>query len=220
MRPVVASKRGRRRASAAPQPRKLPRNDRAAAAYEAMVVAAERVLAEQGAAGLTTNRIADVAGVSIGTLYQYFPNKEAVAAALIDRYVAQFIGIATSLIAQNASAEPTVIMHAIGAAVAQLFRQQQPVHRHLRDLRAVAGKLEPMDRALDALVDVVAAYLRTRPELYIDPRVAAFTIVHTVDGTVNALAVRQQQLPAALEDPETLGRELTRMLVAYLASRR
>ena len=217
---VVASKRGRRRTSAAPHPRKLPRNERAAASFEAIVIAAERVLAEQGVAGLTTNRVADVAGVSIGSLYQYFPNKEAVAAALIDRYVAQVIGTATRLIAQHASAEPLTIVEAIGVAVTQLFRAQQPVHRHLRDLRAVAGKLEPMDRALDALVDVVAAYLQTRPELDVDPRVAAFTIVHAVDGTVNAFAVRQQQLSAPLEDPETIGRELSRMLSAYLASRR
>ena len=183
-----------------------------------MIVAAERVLAEGGVVGLTTNRIAEVAGVSIGSLYQYFPNKEAVAAALIDRYVATFIGTATKLIADNASADPVAIVNAIGEAVTQLFRAQQPVHRHLRDLRAVAGKLEPMDRALDMLVDVVASYLRTRPELAVDPRVAAFAIVHSVDGTVNAFAVRQQSLPAPLDDPETIGRELARMLAAYLAS--
>jgi AcrR family transcriptional regulator len=183
-----------------------------------MIVAAERVLAEGGVAGLTTNRIAEVAGVSIGSLYQYFPNKEAVAAALIDRYVATFVGTATKLIADNASAEPVAIVDAIGHAVTQLFRAQQPVHRHLRDLRAIAGKLEPMDRALDMLVDVVASYLRKRPEHVIDPRVAAFAIVHSVDGTVNAFAVRQQSLPTPLDDPETIGRELARMLGAYLAS--
>jgi AcrR family transcriptional regulator len=185
-----------------------------------MVVAAERVLAEHGVAGLTTNRIAEVAGVSIGSLYQYFPNKEAIAAALIDRYVAKFIGTAMKLIAENANAEPVAIVNAIGVAVTQLFREHQPVHRHLRDLRAVAGKLEPLDRALDTLVDVVGAYLRTRPELDLDPQVAAFTIVHTVDGTINAFAVRQQSIQPPLEDPETVGRELARMLAAYLSSSR
>jgi AcrR family transcriptional regulator len=178
------------------------------------------VLAEHGIAGLTTNRIAEVAGVSIGSLYQYFPNKEAVAAALIDRYVAKFIGAATQLVTTNTAADPITIVNAIGVAVAQLFRSHQPVHRHLRDLRAVAGKLESLDRALDALVDVVAAYLRTRPEIKLDPDVAAFTIVHTVDGTINAFAVRQQSTRAPLDDPDTIARELARMLTAYLNSGR
>ena len=185
-----------------------------------MVVAAERVLAEHDVAGLTTNRIADVAGVSIGSLYQYFPNKEAIAAALIDRYVAQFIGAATKVIADNASSDPGSIIDAIAMAVAQLFRENQPVHRHLRDLRAVAGKLEPLDRALDALVDVVAAYLRTRPEITVDPRLAAFTIVHAVDGTVNAFAVRKHASQPPLDDPAIIGRELARMMRAYLENAR
>jgi AcrR family transcriptional regulator len=212
------AKRGRPRARTAPKPRKLPRNDRSAAAYEAILIAAERVLAEHDVAGLTTNRIAEVAGVSIGSLYQYFPHKEAIAAVLIDRYVARFMGAATEIIARNPSTDPISLVNAIGGAVAQIFRDMQPVHRHLRDLRAVAGKLEPVDRALDKLVDLVEAYLRSRPELDLDPRLAAFTIVHTVDGTVNAFAVRQQSLPPPLDDPDTFGRELAAMIGAYLKS--
>jgi len=212
------SRRGRQPARPSPTPRKLPRNARASAAYDAMLIAAERVLAEHGIAALTTNRIAEVAGVSIGSLYQYFPNKEAIAAALIDRHVARYIGTATQLVSMNANAEPMTIVTAIGIAVAQVFRDSRPVHRHLRDLRAAAGKLEPLDRALDALVDVVAGYLRTRRELDLDPDVAAFMIVHAVDGTINALAVREQSLRLRFEDADKIGRELARMLASYLRS--
>lgn len=183
-----------------------------------MLIAAERVLAEHGIAALTTNRIAEVAGVSIGSLYQYFPNKEAIAAALFDRHVARYIGTATQLVSMNANAEPMTIVNAIGIAVAQVFRDSRPVHRHLRDLRAAAGKLEPLDRALDALVDVVAGYLRTRRELDLDPDIAAFMIVHAVDGTINALAVREQSLRLRFEDADKIGRELARMLASYLRS--
>jgi len=185
-----------------------------------MVVAAERVLASHGVAGLTTNRVAEVAGVSIGSLYQYFPNKEAIAAALIERHVSRFVGAAAQQIGAKPMATPMEIVEAIGASVAALFREGQPIHPHLRELRAAAGQLEPLDRALDRLVEFVAGYLRSRPEIGVeDPSVAAFTIVHAVDGAVNAFAIRHQALAAPLDDPDTIGRELTRMLGAYLQLR-
>jgi AcrR family transcriptional regulator len=72
------------------EPRKQPKQARARATVEAVVEAAARILERDGASALNTNHIADVAGVSIGTLYQYFPTKEAVIAALIRRERAGF----------------------------------------------------------------------------------------------------------------------------------
>ena len=63
-----------RKASTAP--RKLPRQERAQFTVDAILIATRKVLAEEGRERATTNRIAEVAGVSIGSLYQYFPNKE------------------------------------------------------------------------------------------------------------------------------------------------
>jgi AcrR family transcriptional regulator len=62
--------------------RKTPRQQRSRAMVEAIVEAAARVLARRGWAGFTTNEVASVAGVSIGSLYQYFPNKLALAEAI------------------------------------------------------------------------------------------------------------------------------------------
>ena len=66
-------------------PRKQARQARAVATTEAIVEGAARILETSGLSALTTNRIAEVAGVSIGSLYQYFPNRDAVLAALIRR---------------------------------------------------------------------------------------------------------------------------------------
>lgn len=66
-------------------PRKAPKQDRSAFMVEAILEAATRVLARQSLEGFNTNRVADVAGVSIGSLYQYFPNKAALMTALIVR---------------------------------------------------------------------------------------------------------------------------------------
>lgn len=54
-------------------PRKTPRQQRSQATVDAMVDAAARILATDGFAMMSTNRVAGVAGVSIGSLYQYFP---------------------------------------------------------------------------------------------------------------------------------------------------
>ena len=62
--------------------RKVPRQARSSAMVDTILEAAARVLAEEGLGRATTNRIAEVAGVSIGSLYQYFPNKLAIVRAL------------------------------------------------------------------------------------------------------------------------------------------
>ena len=66
--------------------RKTPRQERARATVDAILMAAAHILKNEGSGHLTTNRIAEVAGVSIGSLYQYFPNKVAVVAALRERH--------------------------------------------------------------------------------------------------------------------------------------
>ncbi|MEZ5999259.1 TetR/AcrR family transcriptional regulator [Hyphomonas sp.] len=66
-----------------PRPRKSPVQARSAATVDAILEAAARILESEGFEGYTTNAIAKRAGVSIGSLYQYFPNKDAVTAALV-----------------------------------------------------------------------------------------------------------------------------------------
>ncbi len=67
-------------------PRKRPVQSRSRATYDAILDAAAQVLADQGYPASTTNKIADRAGVSIGSLYEYFPSKEAVFTALIEKH--------------------------------------------------------------------------------------------------------------------------------------
>jgi AcrR family transcriptional regulator len=67
--------------------RKRPRQARAQATFDAIVEAAARILAEDGGLRLTTNRIAARAGVSVGSLYQYFPERRAIVRALLEREV-------------------------------------------------------------------------------------------------------------------------------------
>lgn len=68
-----------------PDPRKRPRQARSVATFEAILEAAARILESLGFAGFNTNAVAELAGVSIGSLYQYFPSKDALIVELIRR---------------------------------------------------------------------------------------------------------------------------------------
>ncbi len=70
--------------------KKQPKQDRSRVTVEAIIEATTRILKREGRAALTTNRIAQVAGVSVGSLYQYFPNKEALLAEVKQRYDLDF----------------------------------------------------------------------------------------------------------------------------------
>lgn len=71
-------------AASHPSARRRPRQQRSRAIVDSILEAGRRLLAESGESALTTNRIAERAGVSVGSLYRYFPNKEAVVAAICD----------------------------------------------------------------------------------------------------------------------------------------
>jgi AcrR family transcriptional regulator len=77
-----------KRRLARPQ-RRSPSQERARQTVEAVLDAVLRIVKRDGVDSMTTNRIAEVAGVSVGSLYQYFPDKHAIYAALHDRHIAE-----------------------------------------------------------------------------------------------------------------------------------
>src|SRR5258705_5050607 len=73
------------------KPRKVPRQSRSIATFDAILEACARLLKAGDYASVTTNHIAERAGVSVGTLYEFFPNKEAIVAALAERHLSRLI---------------------------------------------------------------------------------------------------------------------------------
>jgi len=69
--------------------RRAPVQERSQLTVEAILDTVIKLLKRRGASSITTNRIAEAAGVSIGSLYQYFPNKRAIFVALHERHIAQ-----------------------------------------------------------------------------------------------------------------------------------
>ena len=83
----------RKRAEPPPEPRRRPRQSRSQETVDAIIEACLQMLEQEGPDHLTTNGIAERAGVSKGSLYQYFPDKHAIVAAAFDRLVSADVGL-------------------------------------------------------------------------------------------------------------------------------
>src|SRR5882672_1291741 len=117
---------------AAVTPRKMPTQARSARTVEIILAGAARVLEQGGLAGFNTNLVAEQAGVSIGSLYQYFPNKEALVVALI---------------AHRASALRAAILDAVDRA--QEMSLAQAVRLITRAIVAQHAEHPALERALE-----------------------------------------------------------------------
>jgi AcrR family transcriptional regulator len=85
-----------------PRPRRVPRQARAREKLARVLEAADRLLAEEGVEALTTTRVAAAAGVSVGALYQYLPDRDAITEALADGYLARLEDLMTAVAEQAA----------------------------------------------------------------------------------------------------------------------
>jgi AcrR family transcriptional regulator len=172
-------------------PRRVPHTALGTATVDAILVAVEQILENHGIERLTTNHVAELAGVSIGSLYQYFPNKQSLLGALQDRYAEDtFTRVRAAL--HDTETEPirTVIFR-VGAAIHAARQSQRPIHRWLIDSRTAAGAWERYRRSLDQHVELIAEFLERRADVDVaDPRLAAFVIVHASEGLTAAVSER------------------------------
>ncbi len=131
----------------ASSPRKRPTQPRSRATVDNILQAAQSIIASKGYAAATTNHIAKVAGVSIGTVYQYFPRKEAIVAALLEHAVIYgFLPVRAQLLASMhqplAESVPKVLWLILAARKSNplVF---QPWPRTMAPDDADAGRLTP-----------------------------------------------------------------------------
>jgi len=194
------------------EPRKQPRQARARVTRDAMVLAAEQVLARHGVAGLTTNLVAEVAGVSIGSLYQYFPNKQAIVIALIERNASQLADVVTRVLAAHPAGTPEEVALALGLGLRAAFHGQGKVHRALYDQAPSLGLLPALEAVLARITDDLARWLAAHPRLDVaEPQATAWVFVHAVDGIARSFAMAHGEL-----DEEAIARHTVAMVLAAL----
>src|SRR5215813_10517597 len=128
-------------------PRKSASQERSRATVEALLDATARVLVREGYARASTTRIAAKAGVSVGSLYQYFPNKEALVAALVARHNREMLQLIRDALDKVASLElgramrelvaATLDAHLVDPALHRIFAEQVPRMGQLAKIEAL-----------------------------------------------------------------------------------
>jgi AcrR family transcriptional regulator len=173
------------------RPRRLPTTHIGAQTVDAIFAAVEQLLEAEGPERLTTNRIAEVAGISIGSLYQYFPNKDAIVGALQDKYVEDTLSRIRAALADTEAMPIEMAIARVATAILAAKDTQRPIHRWLIDWRPASESADRYRERLDDEVELVADYLARRPELALADRDAvAFVLVHAIEGVVEAATER------------------------------
>ncbi|RYE92654.1 MAG: TetR/AcrR family transcriptional regulator [Myxococcales bacterium] len=200
---------------AATTARKRPRQARSRATVDVILDATARVLVTTGYDRASTNRVAEVAGVSVGSLYQYFPSKEALVAALVERHSAAVRAVIETQLAEVACAPVPEAVRGLVEALFAAHLVDPPLHRALHEQVPRVGRL---GRLLDDqcyIRGLVRAVLATRAaELRrTDLDAVAMLMVATVEAAVHAAVLPEQPVvpPGRLID------ELVDMLLRYLA---
>ncbi len=194
-------------------PRKKPRQRRSQQTVAAILEAAARILVDDGYAKLTTNHVAEVAGVSIGSLYQYFPNKQALVLALAESHIGREIErVAAMTVEFQKLALPEATRRCI-RALFEAFAVDAELHRAL--VTDVVHLGEPMVKALQSKAEfaVRIALERRRDEILPkDLDLAAFFLVSAVDSIViRALTLASDRF--SLQDLED---ETCELVLRYL----
>jgi AcrR family transcriptional regulator len=199
--PVEASERRARR---------VPRQDRSQHTVDAILTATKALVVKHGLDALNTNRVARVAGVSIGSLYQYFPSKRALVAELRRRHQSDGMALFRSEAAALVSAPlPEAIRRFVEQMLA-VHRQDTALHRAL-ELEGGQGRLAASEQ--DAL-KLIRGYMELhRAEIGVaDLDQAALIVGLTVEAITHGTVLERPEL---LADPSLVD-GVVRMLLAYL----
>lgn len=190
-----------------PAMRKAPRQARSKALVEAIIQAGARVLGDQGWAGFTTNKVAEAAGVSIGSLYQYFPDKLALIEAVRQHHFDDVLRIVRRAVEGEKPVQAfaellvdgMIDVHLTHAALHRVMLDEVPGHRGTR-------------AAYDSFrADYLGSYAKGIAPYRKNAETVAEVLSSAVEGVIHNAA-----RAGRLETPE-LRRELVALISAYLS---
>lgn len=196
------------------EPRRKPVQARARATVEAILQATAQVLVREGFDRANTNRIAEVAGVSIGTLYQYFPNKESLLVSLVNDNIDQAITVTTQLLTDMEGAPAHEIVAMLIKAVIELERVSLTLRQQLVTHLPREKIFEKYRHLYERSRPFVRNFLESRRDEIVpdDLDMATMMVISTVEMSIATTLLFH---PERLSDG-SLHRELTRMICRYL----
>jgi AcrR family transcriptional regulator len=198
-------------------PRKKASQNRSRLTVDALVEATARVLTKEGYDRASTNKIAAVAGVSIGSLYQYFPSKEALVAAVIDRHTQELSQVARAALLKVAASPIEIAVRELVAAAIDAHRVDPKLHRVLAEEVPRTGRLENIEAVERNACAFVRGYLEAhRSEIDApDLDLAAFIVVTTVEALTHSAVLHRPDILAGEKAGEFVD-EVTRLVLRYL----
>ena len=198
------------------KPRRSPRQDRSRQTVEAILQAAAHVFERHGYAAGTTNRIAERAGVSIGSLYQYFPNKDTIVIELMRRHMAAAEEVARPALQQLIDETPPLrdALTAIVQGMIALHEQSPRLHRVLSEEAPHPPEILAFQRELfDLTSGLIGQYLSACPEVTsADPLLAGRMVAQVVDEVTHGIVIHAR--PS--DDMQTYASETVTMLERYV----
>jgi AcrR family transcriptional regulator len=199
------------------KPRKNASQERSRVTVDALVEATARILVKEGLEKASTNRIAEVAGVSVGSLYQYFPSKEALVAAVIDRHNEEIMQVVRAALAEVADFPIEKAVRKLVTVAVEAHRIDPKLHRVLAEQIPRTGQLAYVEAFNREVHTLVRAYLESRRKEMrrIDPRLATFICVSTIEAVAHNAVLNQAELLSE-KMVRALVDETTRMVVGYL----
>jgi len=176
--------------------------------------ASARVLTTTGYDRASTNRVAMAAGVSVGSLYQYFPSKEALVAALATRHNAKMSALVRAKLAELAAAPLPVAVRAMVDAMFAAHAVDPKLHKVLIEEVPRIGQLSMLLAAERETEALVAALLESRKgELRrAHAETMAFVLVHVVEAVTHASVIAEHEPARA----RRVADELADMVLRYL----
>lgn len=199
--------------------RKAASQARSRATVDALIEATARILVKEGFDKASTNRVADMAGVSVGSLYQYFPSKEALVAAVIDRHRQEISQAIRGELAQAVNLPIEQGVRMLVAAAVKSHRIDPRLHRVLAEQIPRVGKLEGVETFNRENYALFRDYLEARrDELRVgDLGLASFICVTAIEAlTHNAVPHYAKVFSDAAT--EALIDECAHLVTGYLTS--
>lgn len=194
------------------KPRKTPVQARSAASVQAILEATVQVLLQHGKMKLTTTRVAERAGVSVGTLYQYFPNKSALLQALLRQ---KLNGVAASVeqVSEDMRGAPLAEMAEalVTAFVAAKFKHSEAsvaLYAVAEDLEGKIIAREMQMRAVKAIANMLKSSVE---KVSGDPEV----IAQTLQGAMSGVSRATLELGVKRGAMKAMQQELTVLAIAY-----
>lgn len=197
------------------KPRKDASQERSRATVDALVEATARVLVRDGFDNASTNRIAEVAGVSVGSLYQYFPSKEALVAAVIERHQREIMQTVRNELAEVMTQPVERAVRKLVAVAIEAHRVNPKLHRVLAEQIPRVGKLEKQEAFARENYALFKGYLeRHREEVCVaDLDLASFVCVTTIEALTHSAVLHHSFSDEAMD---ALTEEAARLIVGYL----